>query len=205
MRSSARAADLFAKGAAPTRCQVEVEMVAVGFVGLRSKHGPEYAARPRVQPAQERALGTCLRLLAGLAQRGRRLAFALSRRAAPEALRGVGARGRLGALGELQPIAVLARDGARRPQRGLGGFGLGGLLAVAGALSRAARGFLLVAQRWSPMPGHLDRATVRRDEARNVDGVGERVLAQALAMALAAVALPAGIPRGIGKARNRTA
>src|SRR5262245_10715188 len=122
MRSSARAVDLFAKGAAPTRCQVEVEMVAVGFVGLRSEHGPEYTARPRVQPAQERALGTCLRLLAGLAQRGRRLTFALSR-AASETLRGVGARGRLSALGELEPIAVLARDGARRPQRGLGGFG----------------------------------------------------------------------------------
>ena len=54
---------LFAKRAVAASLQVEMEMVAVGFVGLRSQHGAEALAGAAVELAQERRFCTAFNFL----------------------------------------------------------------------------------------------------------------------------------------------
>src|SRR5262245_66022989 len=110
MRSSAASAvRLLAKGAAPTRCQVEMEMVPVRLVGFRSQHGAEDAAGAFVQPAKEGSLGTGLRLFPRL-RHGRRRADVAPDLAAAQALRfGAG----MSAVLPLETIADMTGSGTR--------------------------------------------------------------------------------------------
>ena len=77
-----------------------------------------------------------------------------------------------------------------------------GCAGILGARRRDLRRLALIARGRAPVARHLDGAAVGGDEAGYVDGVGQRVLAQAVGCGLAADARAAGIPGRIAQARD---
>src|SRR5215510_1861607 len=156
MRSrAASAVRLLAKGAAPTRCQVEMEMVPVRLVGFRSQHGAEDAAGAFVQPAKEGSLGTGLRLFPRLGH-GRRRADVAPDLAAAQTLQcSAGIR----AVLPLATITERPRNGTRGTHRSLRLRLASGLFAFLGACGRKLGGFRLIAPRRPPVAGNLDAAS----------------------------------------------
>src|SRR5262245_40176328 len=199
MRSRmARAVRLLAKGAAATRRQVQMEMVAVRFVGLRSQHGAEDAAGALVQSAKEGSLGTGLRLFPRLSHCRRRADVALALAAAQAVELRAGIRA-------VATITEGPRNGTRGTHRCLLLRLALALLAFLGACGRWLGGFPLIAPRRPPVAANLNAASVGGNEGGNVDGVRQRMFTQTLAMACAAVAIAAGVARGVGQACDRTA
>ena len=93
----------------------------------------------------------------------------------------------------------------------LGRLGLGRRLGLAGfppcrpwlRWQRPARPRADVARRRAPAAHHVDGAAVGRDESGDVDGVGERMLAQPVGAERVAVARAAGVARGVAQPRRR--
>ena len=56
-----------------------------------------------------------------------------------------------------------------------------------------------IARRGAPGAHHVDGAAVGRDESGDVDGIGERMLAQPIGAERVAVARPAGVARGVAQ------
>src|SRR5262245_20567403 len=180
-----------------------MEMVPMRFVGLRSQYGAEDAAGAFVQPVKEGALGSGLRLFSRLGHCRCRADVALGL-AAAQALQ---LRAGISAVGVVLAFATIP-DGARNITRGTHRR-LRLCLARSPLVVLAACGLLgglpLIAPRRPPVAANLDAASVGGHEAGDVDGVRQRMFAQALAMAWATVAIAAGVARGVGQACDGTA
>src|SRR5262245_19217847 len=175
MSTAARPCPLLAVGAVAAMRKVEMEMVAMGLVGLGAEHSGEHAAGALMQSAQElrlRGLGDVRR-----SRRSRRGNGFCIRRAAADLLQ-------LRRLYRPRPVLGPRRlragmgDGCRQPLR------------------------LLVARGWSPGIGYLDGTAVGGHKPGNVDGVGERVFTQAIGVTVAADPVAACVARGAAQARD---